>query len=527
MAAPEVNPASGNSTSNIATTQDKSLEVGMAFAHEYYTYLNKKPLRVHLFYKENSTMSHGFQGEEVETCIGQQAIKTKIQDLDFEDCKVLVSNVDCQGSFGGGIILQVLGELSNRGGPAQKFVQTFFLAEQPKGYYVLNDIFRYLKEDLDDEEDGEEAVVAEQESAQDSASAVTAASVNPVVNAAGTAAQDHIDQTTPENGDIKASIPAEAAPDVAAATEETVTKTQVQESQPQTASPSQKKPMDKKVEKKHPIERKQTEKKADRKEVKPEDSIQEKSAVEAISVATTADSPLLEAVSVTPSSPADQTTVTPAPAQPPKAPTWANLAANKSTQWSQVAAPKPGAVAHAPTTTAGPAAAPTPKPQTPSHPQQSQQQQQRPQGYRPSGREEYHSIYIKNVTDRMSLDQLRAAFSKFGVVTHLELTLKKNCAFLDFSTPEAMNAALRQNTVPVGNEVVLAEERRRGNHNNSSNGPRQFHQGQGQGQGPQGNIGPRGPRPTNQINNSTPRGAVQQDRKNFQQNNKAPAVAAK
>lgn len=37
--------------------------------------------------------------------------------------------------------------MSNAGAPWKKFVQTFFLAEQPGGYFVLNDMFRFLKED--------------------------------------------------------------------------------------------------------------------------------------------------------------------------------------------------------------------------------------------------------------------------------------------------------------------------------------------------------------------------------------------
>lgn len=45
--------------------------------------------------------------------------------------------------------------MSNDGNPNRKFSQTFFLAEQPNGYYVLNDIFRYLKDD-DDIEEGDE-----------------------------------------------------------------------------------------------------------------------------------------------------------------------------------------------------------------------------------------------------------------------------------------------------------------------------------------------------------------------------------
>ena len=73
--------------------------------------------------------------------------------LGFEDCKVYISNVDCQGSAEAGILVQVIGELSNRGGPWRKFVQTFFLAGQPAGFFVLNDIQRYIKDEGEEEED--------------------------------------------------------------------------------------------------------------------------------------------------------------------------------------------------------------------------------------------------------------------------------------------------------------------------------------------------------------------------------------
>jgi Ras GTPase-activating protein-binding protein 1 len=44
-------------------------------------------------------------------------------------------------------VVQVIGELSNDGGPLRSFVQTFLLvAQSPKKYYVHNDIFRYLDE---------------------------------------------------------------------------------------------------------------------------------------------------------------------------------------------------------------------------------------------------------------------------------------------------------------------------------------------------------------------------------------------
>jgi hypothetical protein len=46
--------------------------------------------------------------------------------------------------------------MSNHGDPWRKFVQTFFLAEQPNGYFVLNDIFRFLKEETVESDDASE-----------------------------------------------------------------------------------------------------------------------------------------------------------------------------------------------------------------------------------------------------------------------------------------------------------------------------------------------------------------------------------
>jgi hypothetical protein len=73
-----------------------------------------------------------------------------IESFGFKDCAVILSSVDSMESMNGGIVIQVLGELSNDGAPSQKFAQTFFLASlPPSGYFVLNNIFRYLKEDID------------------------------------------------------------------------------------------------------------------------------------------------------------------------------------------------------------------------------------------------------------------------------------------------------------------------------------------------------------------------------------------
>ena len=75
-----------------------------------------------------------------------------------------VTNVDSQGS-GDTIVIQVIGEMSNKSQPHRKFVQTFILASQTNGYFVLNDIFRYIKDDVDEEEQeqNEEVIAAEQQ----------------------------------------------------------------------------------------------------------------------------------------------------------------------------------------------------------------------------------------------------------------------------------------------------------------------------------------------------------------------------
>ena len=55
--------------------------------------------------------------------------------------------MDSQPSADGGILIQVLGEMSNNQEISRKFAQTFFLAEQENGYFVLNDIFIFLNDD--------------------------------------------------------------------------------------------------------------------------------------------------------------------------------------------------------------------------------------------------------------------------------------------------------------------------------------------------------------------------------------------
>lgn len=54
--------------------------------------------------------------------------------------------MDAQDSFNGGVLVLVTGYLTRKDSLRQKFTQTFFLAPQDKGYFVLNDVFRYVED---------------------------------------------------------------------------------------------------------------------------------------------------------------------------------------------------------------------------------------------------------------------------------------------------------------------------------------------------------------------------------------------
>ncbi|EGY14767.1 uncharacterized protein VDAG_05931 [Verticillium dahliae VdLs.17] len=146
--------SSPSSASNANLSKD---EVGWYFVEQYYTTLSKTPEKLHLFYGKRSQFVYGKEAEVATVSVGRNAIQERIKELDFQDCKVRVTNVDSMASFDN-IVIQVIGETSNKAAEPQKFVQTFVLAPQPSGYFVVNDILRFVNE-----EGEEEAVVETQE----------------------------------------------------------------------------------------------------------------------------------------------------------------------------------------------------------------------------------------------------------------------------------------------------------------------------------------------------------------------------
>lgn len=75
-----------------------------------------------------------------------QDIDEKIQSVDCKNFKPEIETVDAQDSYQEGVIVVVTGSVIGADDVKRRFSQTFFLAPQEKGYFVLNDILRYVEE---------------------------------------------------------------------------------------------------------------------------------------------------------------------------------------------------------------------------------------------------------------------------------------------------------------------------------------------------------------------------------------------
>uniref|UniRef100_A0A3P9A6S6 GTPase activating protein (SH3 domain) binding protein 2 n=1 Tax=Esox lucius TaxID=8010 RepID=A0A3P9A6S6_ESOLU len=192
------------------------LLVGREFVRQYYTLLNKAPDFLHRFYGRNSSYVHGgldSNGKLAEAVYGQAEIHKKVLSLQFQECHTKIRHVDAHATLTDGVVVQVLGELSNNGQPMRKFMQTFVLA--PEGsvankFYVHNDIFRYEDEVFGDseaelDEESEEEVEEEQEERapspeplQDSPNSTTYYETHPVTNGVEEPMEEPVPEPEPE-----------------------------------------------------------------------------------------------------------------------------------------------------------------------------------------------------------------------------------------------------------------------------------------------------------------------------------------
>ncbi|KAL0564940.1 hypothetical protein V5O48_017098 [Marasmius crinis-equi] len=414
-------------------------EVGWQFVPQYYAFINKEPERLHCFYSKQSVFVHGTEGEEAKTCNGQQEIHAQITSLAFQDCKIFIHSVDAQSSANGGIIIQVIGEMSNQGGPWRKFVQTFFLAEQPNGYFVLNDIFRFLKEDSVEGEEGDsaESEPVQAPAAPETTPAAAPAPVEipreptppPVVEAAPVPVEEP--PTTVSDVPEPEPVPAEPVSQVngvhpeaeklsapAAPTTAPVTSEKPKSPAPPPAAP------------------------APAPAAAPATQTPPPQSAPAPPPAAPAQQPPAAAVAPPPSQPAPQ----PAAAPVPK--TWANLAAANSKKWgAAVAQESRGTTEVVPSSPASGSQTPQ-APGTPVGSTSRQGGRSPHPAYQAAQSVTIPHCFIKNVSENITEPALKQALQRFGTLKHVEIVRHKACAFAEFTSVDAAKRAIVASLLP-------------------------------------------------------------------------------
>ncbi|KAL2530859.1 Nuclear transport factor 2 (NTF2) family protein with RNA binding (RRM-RBD-RNP motif) domain [Forsythia ovata] len=120
-------------------------QVGTYFVGQYYQMLQNQPDFVHQFYSEPSTMLR-VDGNTRGTASAMLQIHQLIMSLNYRGIEI--KSAHSLESWNGGVLVMVSGSVHVKTfNVKRKFLQTFFLAPQEKGYFVLNDIFHYVDEE--------------------------------------------------------------------------------------------------------------------------------------------------------------------------------------------------------------------------------------------------------------------------------------------------------------------------------------------------------------------------------------------
>lgn len=129
----------------MASTYVTASQVGSYFVEQYYKLLQQKPGDLFQFYNDLSTMVR-VDGESSVNASALYEIDRLVQSLHFS--AIEIKTINSIESWRGGIVVVVSGSVRSKFFSGwRKFVQTFFLAPQESGYFVMNDIFHFVSEE--------------------------------------------------------------------------------------------------------------------------------------------------------------------------------------------------------------------------------------------------------------------------------------------------------------------------------------------------------------------------------------------
>ncbi|KAE8665123.1 hypothetical protein F3Y22_tig00112673pilonHSYRG00032 [Hibiscus syriacus] len=129
-----------------ATSHPEPFQVDSYFVGQYYQLLQQQPDLVHQFYSDESTVVR-VDGDSSESASSMLEIHTLVMLLTFTAIEVMTIN--SLDSWNGGVLVMVSGSVKIKYlNGRRKFVQTFLLALQEKGYFVLSDILQFIDDGM-------------------------------------------------------------------------------------------------------------------------------------------------------------------------------------------------------------------------------------------------------------------------------------------------------------------------------------------------------------------------------------------
>ncbi|KAJ8725485.1 hypothetical protein PYW08_003668 [Mythimna loreyi] len=114
--------------------------IGKGFVHQYYTLFDdpaQRPNLVNMYNVETSFMT--FEGVQLQ---GAVKIMEKLNSLAFQKIGRIITAVDSQPMFDGGVLINVLGQLQCDDDPPHPYMQTFVLKPLGDSFFVQHDLFR-------------------------------------------------------------------------------------------------------------------------------------------------------------------------------------------------------------------------------------------------------------------------------------------------------------------------------------------------------------------------------------------------
>lgn len=120
-------------------------QVGTYFVGQYYQVLQHQPDFVFQFYSDTSTVVR-VDGNNRVTASNMLQIHSLIMSLNYTEVEIKTAHA--LESWNSGVLVMVSGSVQAKDfNGRRKFVETFFLAPQDKGYFVLNDVFHFIDEE--------------------------------------------------------------------------------------------------------------------------------------------------------------------------------------------------------------------------------------------------------------------------------------------------------------------------------------------------------------------------------------------